>query len=212
MQTANAVQVRHVKDSPLEFVEGFKGQISALDNFFRAVSQDQLGQNETGIKLSRMGRAEDFLQSYLDMLRIIYEPAPLAPFFLNGNPGLIADHIPDSEFRFGYGSFVSEPASNFADFFTNNVMSTLRQYGYDQTKICSAFYAVSVGRARYNMTEMSEVLATLKVKPRASESGNVIMHSSFINELDVVNDNVFTGMALDSSLDDRCRVSVWVFC
>lgn len=215
MQTANAVQVRHVKDHPAEFVEGFREQIDALDTFFRIVSQDKQGQAETGIKLSRMGRAEDFLQSYLDMLRVIYEPAPLAPFFLNGHPELVADHIPNSEFRFAYGSFLSDPASNFSDFFEKNVMSTLQQYGYDQKCIRSAFFSVCVGRERYNLTEMSEVLATLKVRPVSQEHEdmeNVVMHSSYFGELDVVNDNVFAGMAMDSSLDDRCRASVWVFC
>ena len=209
MQTTNAVQVRLVEERPLDFVEGFRGQISALDKFFRAVTQDQLGSSSGGIELGRMGRGEDFLQSYLDILRVIYEPAPLAPFSLNGSPEIISDHIPDSAFRFGYGSFVSDPAGSFTDFYEFNVLPTLRQYGYEQEKVCSAFFAVSMGRERYNMTEMSEVLSVLKVQPQAD---NVELLSSYINQNQDVSERVFAGMAMDSSLDARCRLSMWVFC
>ena len=209
MQTTNAVQVKLVEERPLDFVEGFRGQISALETFFRAVTQDRIENNNSGIELGRMGKAEDFLQSYLDMLRVIYEPAPLAPFSLNGNPEIISDHIPDSAFRFGYGSFVSDQASSFADFYEFNVLPTLRQYGYEQEKVCSAFFAVSMGRERYNMTEMSEVLSVLKVQPQAD---NVELLSSYINLNKDVSERVFTGMAMDTALDARCRLSVWVFC
>jgi hypothetical protein len=209
MQTTNAVQVRLVEERPLDFVEGFRGQISALDKFFRAVTQDRFDTDSGGIELGKMGRAEDFLQSYLDILRVIYEPAPLAPFSLNGCPGIISDHIPDSAFRFGYGSFVSDPASSFTDFHEFSVLPTLQQYGYEQEKICSAFFAVSMGRERYNLTEMSEVLSVLKVR---AQTDNVELHSSFINKDQGVSDRVFAGMAMDSSLDARCRLSVWVFC
>lgn len=213
MQTTNAVQMRLVEERPLDFVEGFRGQISALETFFRAVTQDCFDANSGGIELGRMGRAGDFLQSYLDILRVIYEPAPLAPFSLNGCPDIISDHIPDSAFRFGYGSFVSDPASSFTDFYEFSVLPTLQQYGYDQDKICSAFFAVSVGRERYNLTEMSEVLSVLKAQAQVQvQANNVELHSSFFNQDQGVSDRVFAGMAMDSSLDARCRLSVWAFC
>ncbi|MBE9516677.1 MAG: hypothetical protein IME93_06830 [Proteobacteria bacterium] len=210
MRATNAVQVRLVKDRPLDFVEGFRSQIDALEGFFRAVSQDQLGQHSSRIELSKLGRGEDFLQSYLDILRVIYEPAPLAPFFLNGCPGIIADHIPESAFRFGYGSFVSDEASSFTDFYEGTVSPALKQYGYDQEKICSAFFAITVGRERYNLTEMSEVLSVLNVKAQTTD--NVALLSSYENEDKATNDNVFAGMAMDSALEARCRLSIWVFC
>ncbi|MDH5633548.1 MAG: hypothetical protein OEZ10_11205 [Gammaproteobacteria bacterium] len=201
---------------PVQLAQGFRDQALAIDKLFNAVAIGQVdtmqADGTTGQRpVGSVARPDLFLQTYLDMLRVIYEPAPLAPFYLNNNPELLSSRFPESVFDFGYETFVSSPVESFSVFFEDSVLPVLQAQGYERDTLKSAFFAVSVGQGRHNLTEMTEILSTLRAGLSVNE--NVVMHSSFRKKKSAVihRENVFVGMARDESLGDRCRLSVWLF-
>lgn len=155
-------------------------------------------------------RPHDFLQSLLDILRVIYEPEVLGTFSLNSNPGFLFDAIPEKPFQLAYGSFISKPNQSFREFWYKKIIKSLEEYGYNQEDASALFIVVSTGEERYGFDLVIEVIETLEAGFSPEEASGLI--ASAINEnIPKPAKNVYAGYCLVKELMTRLKVSLWMF-
>jgi len=155
-------------------------------------------------------RPHDFLQSLLDILRVIYEPEILGTFSLNSNPGFLFDAIPGKPFQLAYGSFISKPNQSFKEFWSEKIIKSFEKYGYNQEKATALFVVVSAGKERYGFDLIIEVDETLEAGFSQEEAFGLI--ASTINKnVPKPAKNVYAGYCLIKELMSRLRVSLWMF-
>lgn len=155
-------------------------------------------------------RPSEFLQALLDMLRVTYEPWPLGTFLLNANPGFITEAIPDQPFRLGYASLVSDPGESFSGFWQDKVRPALTGHGYPIERARAVFAVVSTGPARYGFELAGEAGPALGAGFSAGEALTLIASAAGGQGAAPVKP-VHAGYCLAEELEDRLRVSVWLF-
>ncbi len=155
-------------------------------------------------------RPHEFLQSLLDILRVIYEPEVFGTFFLNSNPGFLFDAIPEKPFQLAYGSFISKPHQSFKEFWCENIVKSLEEYGYNQEDASSLFVVVSTGEERYGIDLHIDVSETLDAGFSPEEALGLIV-SVMNTDFPKPAKNVYAGYCLIKELMSRLRVSLWMF-
>ena len=155
-------------------------------------------------------RPHDFLQSLLDILRVIYEPEVLGTFSLNSNPSFLFDAIPEKPFQLAYGSFISKPHQSFKEFWSKNIIKSLEAYGYNKENATSLFVVVSAGEERYGFDLIFEVNETLEAGFSPEEAFGLIA-SSINKDVPKPAKNVHAGYCLVAELIEKLRVSLWMF-
>lgn len=84
-------------------------------------------------------RPAEYLQTLLDLIRIIHEPYPPGTLLLNANLGFVLEEIPVLPFRIGYLSVTSLPGETTAELHVRAVAPKLAELGYDMADAYASF-------------------------------------------------------------------------
>lgn len=155
-------------------------------------------------------RPGEFLDALLDMLRVTYEPSPLGTFFLNSNPAFIYDAIPKVPFTLGYLSVLGEPAESFSSMWDGVIATKLSENGYNLC-LASALYVVVAGsRKRMGGELVGEVHEVTNAGFSVDEVLGLFAAELGNNKAKPRKES-YAGFVWDEGLDDRLRVSIWLF-
>lgn len=155
-------------------------------------------------------RPTEFLESLLDIIRVNYEPCVLGTFFLNSNIEFLYEGMPDSSFQLGYISITSEAGKDFCRFWEEDVTPHIVKCGYS-IKDATAIYAVaSTGIEKYGFDLIEGVLEMLNSGFSVDEA-TCLLASSVCEEVDAPFKRIHSGFCLDSALEDKTRLSLWLF-
>ena len=155
-------------------------------------------------------RPADFLQTLLDMLRVMYEPNAPGTFFLNANPDFIFDEIRSEPFQLGYVTAVSELGEAIAEFYGRVLTPKLREHGYVAESAFATYAFVTLGQRKGCMDRVREVMQFLDAGFSVDEVKQI-----FANIIDgqstSKSNRRYAGFAFDEALDTRMRLSLWLF-
>lgn len=152
---------------------------------------------------------EEFLQCFLDMIRVYLDPNLLGTFLLNGNPDFVRLGLPAGPFHLGYASLLSEPGQPFSEFWNENVLSQLHRRGYDFNRTRSVYVVVSAGTSRYNLNLIDEVNSVLG-SGFSSDEVFQLMASAIDDSNEPPDKGIYSGFCLVPELEQRLRVSLWL--
>jgi hypothetical protein len=161
----------------------------------------------------RQERPLEFLQSTLDLLRVLYEPFTPGTFQLNSNWDLVRDSVPAQPFRLGYASVLGEPDETIASMAQGCVARRLCALGYVLDGALATFVSVSAGLARFDkpLNLMREVQAAFGAGFTAAQVLAQIEDVSAGVGIVRAEGCVHAGLARDEALERRLRVSLWTF-
>ena len=207
--------------NPLLFSTKLQDMLNGMYDFFESTFEKEYPKETNGVihivgkkncfqVADQYQRPHDFLQSLLDILQVIYEPKVLGTFFLNSNPKFLFDAIPEKPFQLGYASFISEPHQRFNEFWSENILNALKEYGYNLENTTALFVVVSTGNERYSIDLVNEVCETLDAGFSPEEAIGLIK-SSINNDFPIPYKKTFAGYCLVPELDEKLRVSLWMF-
>ena len=139
-------------------------------------------------------RPQEFQQSLMDILRVVFDPNPPGTFMLNANYGLLEEAVPDTPFRLAYLSELGRPGESVQALKSRAIDPRCQALGFEQgigpmfgTLFDAGF---SVKQA---LSGMAQELGAAAVDPA---SDGPICH---------------LGYSIDPALADRFRVSLWRF-
>lgn len=179
---------------------------------------------ETGKSLqhlsSQFERPYEFIQVSLDMLRIFFDPAPFGGLTFNQNPWYISQALPDRPFRLGYATLLSDPGESFNAFMQSQILPRLAELGYQISTCKAAFLAVCYGRNIYESENFTEFLVEVNSALQPFSFGTSHVNLAECIEMiracckDVQSarkrGSNYIGFAMDESLGERLRASVWL--
>ncbi|SLM28794.1 hypothetical protein MTBBW1_1560003 [Desulfamplus magnetovallimortis] len=205
----------------LKFAENMQSLVSGMYNIFESTFEKEFPQKTNDVThyveskccfqaSDQYERPHEFLQSLLDILRVIYEPQPMGTFFFNSNPSFLLEAIPADPFQLAYGSFISKPNQNFKQFWSNDIFQKLQEYGYSMLYTTTLFVVVSTGNERYELELISEVSEILDSGFSPEEAIGLIA-SEIDSEYPMPEKEVYSGYCLVPELKDQLRVSLWMF-
>ena len=159
---------------------------------------------------NQFARPEEFLQSLLDIIRVIFEPRPPGTFFLNSNLDFLTAGIPEGPFKFGYISLVSNAGQTFGDFWAETVTPYLNKHGYHLANTLSGYAVVSTDGEHPRISFVDHASTTLS--SCFGEEDVVDMTESFLEgEPRIPRKTIYSGFCIDPALDDKIRLSLWLF-
>lgn len=158
----------------------------------------------------QFSRPGEFLAALLDMIRVTYEPTFFGSFFLNSNPAFIYDAIPKTHFRLGYLSVIGAPGDSFQKVWQEQVLVTMSQLGYDTAWLSSGFVVVGGSAKRMGYDVVDEVTMTLGSTFSTEEVMELLGAGVGLAGRPPMK-TWYSGYIFDQGLDDRLRVSVWLF-
>jgi hypothetical protein len=205
----------YIKD-PLQFkkkIQNIMGEI--YDLFELAIEGDATNNVEELEKAcfqltSEYDRPTEFLQSFLDIIRMNYEPYILGTFFLNSNMSFLYDGIPEDKFELAYVSVVSKDNQEFSDFWREIVIPYIDKCGYDFDKALGVYAVVSTGVQRLGFEFLHEVSSELDSGFSVDEAID-LLRSYIKDDIKKSRKQIFAGYCLDSSLETKIRLSLWFF-
>lgn len=190
--------------NPIGFLEKLQEVLRALYDLFElsrekeyTVDDGMVSDEKCCYEVARQFlRPEEFLNVLLDMLRVTFDPNTSFNLLLNSNPNFIYDEVPKVPFTLGYLSVVGESTESFTDMWRGQIAKNLAQYGYNLGR-ASALFVVVVGDKRLWCA--------------FNEAHDIILRG--LSALEFMNPNMelHTGFVFDKSMDDRLRVSLWLF-
>lgn len=155
-------------------------------------------------------RPSEYLQSLLDLIRVNFEPFPLGTLLLNANLGDVYERIPETPFQLGYLSLTSQTTKPFRAFWEEEVLPYLEQCGYSINEARVIYAIASTGEERYGLDFVDEVMQTLKSGYSLDEAV-ALMASQLNDSVDAPTKDVYSGCCLDTALNNRTRLSLWLF-
>lgn len=160
---------------------------------------------------SQYERPADFFDSFLDLIRVMFEPNPLGTFFLNSNPEFILNAIPKDPFRLGYIKAISLPNEPIAEFFERDIAHQLKKNDYSIELASACFIMVSVNSKNYKFSQLGlDVLKFFNAGFTVDEAFNSI--KATIEDQEYIKpDNRHVGFSIDNSLQDEMRLTMWLF-
>jgi hypothetical protein len=167
---------------------------------------------KTGFQVAgQFDRPEEFFQTLLDMIRVQFEPATYFTLLLNSNIVFMLENVPEHEFQLGYVSIVSADNQDFRDFWENRVRPHLNNCGYDMENVSSVFAVATTGKERYYnpefILEIEEILPSMFQTDEVVEMIRSLLTSGNYSK----KRNNYCGYCLDSALENRTRLSMWLF-
>lgn len=182
-----------------------KDQSNILGRFYGyAAASEPLTDNTESAAV----HADGLLETYIDFMRVMMEPSPLGEFPLNRGLMSLDENLPAGEVHFGYASYLSESGQSFHSFYKNTVLPGVQRIAHHRRGTAKMLMALCVGDLRYNLTEVSEIAES--VGQGAYGESNVRLLSP-VQGICLPDPGCCIGFANDSSLDDRCRASIWLF-
>lgn len=88
-------------------------------------------------------RPQQFLQTLLDLVRIIFEPTPHGTLLLNSNIGFVLGEIVNTHFRLGYLSAIRTPGESASEFHRRVIAPQTLALGYGDVIPHAVFLMVS---------------------------------------------------------------------
>lgn len=170
--------------------------------------------DKCGFQIARQyQRPTEYLQAFLDIIRVEFDPHPLGTFQLNSNLGFIFDSIPKNELQLGYVSISSEENQAFHDFWHNDALNYLAECGYDIHQIATLFAVVTAGEERHGLELMWEVQDTLMAGFTIDEVlGNFAEAVATDRDVSLkASNNTYAGFCCDPALGNKLRLSLWFF-
>ncbi|MES2979770.1 MAG: hypothetical protein V4731_15205 [Pseudomonadota bacterium] len=171
---------------------------------------DRFGFSVTG----RQQRPAEFLQAWLDLMRVTFEPSPPGTMFLNSNWDFVSANVPAGPFALGYLSVLGEEGEDVAVVAQRCIGSRMRELGYGFERAQATFVSVVFGeqlrgRKLRVCRQAQEVFGggfRLEAAMAAIES--VALGQGY----EASAGDVFVGTAYDASIPaDRLRISVWMY-
>lgn len=213
---------RNIK-SPAQFSEKLSQLFANMYDLFELTREEELPSIIDGCKLyddndkyyfhvsSQYERPADFFVSFLDFIRVMFEPNPLGTFSLNSNPGFIFNAIPRVPFRLGYVSAISLANEPIDQFFERAIAIQLKENNYSIDLASACFVMVSVNSKKYSFKNLGvEVLNFFNAGFSTEEALNSI--KAIIEEQEFIRSgNTHVGFSIDNSLQDEMRLSMWIF-
>jgi len=154
------------------------------------------------------------------MLRIFFDPAPFGGLTFNQNPWYISQALPDRPFRLGYATLLSDPGESFNAFMQSQILPRLAELGYQISTCKAAFLAVCYGRNIYESENFTEFLVEVNSALQPFSFGTSHVNLAECIEMiracckDVQSarkrGSNYIGFAMDESLGERLRASVWL--
>lgn len=215
--------IQNITD-PSGFLEKLQGVNEALYELFELCREEELAPysddgcmlyaEETGKCCFQVAgqfkRPGEFLDTLLDILRVTYEPSPLGTFYLNSNPTFIYEAIPKVPFTLGYLSVLGSPTEAFSYMWHGIITAKLSENGYDLGK-ANAIYVVVAGSMKKMGSELiDEVHEVTNAGFTVSEVLDLFI-SELNNNEEKTKKNIYAGFVWDEGLDERLRVSIWLF-
>ncbi|MEA1972259.1 MAG: hypothetical protein U9N34_03065 [Candidatus Cloacimonadota bacterium] len=206
--------------NPLAFFKNIQNVVNGMHDVFESTFEKEFPQktnntthyvdNKCCFQVSdQYEHPHEFLQSFLDILRVIYEPQPIGTFFFNSNPSFLFEAIPAESFQLGYGSLISDPQQKFKEFWYSDVLIKLKEYVYTKQDTIALFFVISTGNERYELELINEVSEILNTGFSPEEAIGLI--ASEINpEYHRPKKEVYAGYCLVPELKDQLRVSALV--
>ena len=158
----------------------------------------------------QFNRPSEYLESLLDLIRVNYEPHALGTFLLNSNLGFLYDATPDKPFQLGYISITSEPNKQFNLFWEEDVIPYIEKCGYSIEDASSIFAVASTGKENYGMDLIGSISTTLNSGFTVDEAVE-LMASPPHKKTEGPTKQIYSGYCLDASLENKIRLSLWMF-
>jgi hypothetical protein len=156
-------------------------------------------------------RPREFLEALIDIIRVIYDPNPLGTLLLNSNPAFILEAIPRFPFSLGYISVLGSSKESFESLWHGKVASELAKNNYDLEKVSTAFIVVAGSSNRNGFELLDDVLRVTQSGFSIDEVLHLFASASNIITDKPKNKDIYAGTVFDEGLDDRLRISLWLF-
>lgn len=165
--------------------------------------------------MARFSRPTEFLQTWLDLVRVIYEPSPPGTFFLNSNLDWVPSEVPARPFRLVYLSAISKPGESVAALDQRVVRPRLAVKGSAANPPSTSFVMVTTaaGNADYSRAIRRQVMACYEAGFHPDEVVGMLK-AAIQGEEGITSGGgrVYAGFSQDAALSpDRFRLSLWAF-
>lgn len=158
-------------------------------------------------------RPDEYIQAFLDVIRVEFEPNLLGTFFLNANSCFIYNSATGDKLKLGYISIISQDDQEFNDFWRNSAVPHIHKCGYDIYGVMALFAVVTTGEERYWGNLPGDVLDILNAGFTIEEVLNRFS-KALATDSDPglrTNSNTYAGFCLDPALGSKLRLSLWFF-
>jgi hypothetical protein len=154
-------------------------------------------------------RPGDFLQCFLDMLRIMFEPNPPGTWLLNSNSDFILEEIGGNGFQLGYITGVSAPSEQLSDFYSRVIEPQMQENSY-VLESAFATYAFITSGDKWTMKKVSEISSFFDSGFSVDDAVQTLANG--MNGKGVSKRNrSFAGFSSDKALGKSMRFSMWIF-
>jgi hypothetical protein len=160
-------------------------------------------------------RPAEFLQCWLDMVRVLFEPAPPGTMFLNSNWDLITAAVPGAPFRLEYLSVSGSAEGGVAAFIERSVEPRAAELGCSLSEAEACFTALCVGEELFERRvslnkELQRALGAGFTVDGAMRAISQAAHGS--DAALAAERQVHAGVTLDRQLRaGGMRISAWLF-
>ena len=210
-------------DNPILLTDKLAQLFETIYDLFELTGEDELPPKIGGTTLydengkcyfqvsSQYERPADFFDSFLDLIRVMFEPNPLGTFFLNSNPEFLLNAIPKNPFRLGYIKAISLPNESIAEFFERDIAEQLKKNNYSLASASACFVMISVNSKKYSSSKLGiEALKFFNSGFTVEEVFKSIKVTIEDQEYIKFN-NTHVGFSIDNSLQGEMRLSMWLF-
>ena len=180
---------------PPQFANAMSSLMRVMGDVLELAREHELAPVQDGVQVYRpehgksyfqtagqFSRPTEFLQTILDLVRIIYEPYPPGTLMLNSNWDFVMDALPSTPYRIGYLSMVSRPGEDIATFTARALATRMTRYGYSCADAVATYFMVTVGRSRSILRTSADVLKQFGAGMTADEALTSIATAVFGNE------------------------------
>ena len=164
---------------------------------------------------SQFERPPEFLQTLLDMVRVVFEPEPPGTMFLNSNIDFVLNEIGHTPFRLGYLSAISCPGETFADCDRRAIAPRLDALGYRKVNPNATFWMLTYGT--HTAPQRQVIRKAIMNQYRAGFTIDQVVPKMSAVAQGLVCDasrsgKTYAGFSRDEALGaNRFRLSVWLF-
>jgi hypothetical protein len=155
-------------------------------------------------------RPSEFLQVFLDMVRVNFEPYPLGTFFLNSNLSFLYEELPDTRFQLAYLSLTSSQNQSFAGFWAEDVLPHIKNCGYQFEQAMAVYAVATTGDERYGVDFVQSVNDSLQSGISVDDALGLLA-SALHDDTPTPRRPVHSGFCVDPGLQQRIRLSLWMF-
>ena len=155
-------------------------------------------------------RPSEFLQSFLDIVRVNYEPYTMGSLLLNSNMCFLYEEVPSSPFQLGYVSLTSESEKGLSGFWNEDVIPYIDKCGYSLESVSAIYAVASTGGEKYSTDFLDSVVTVLNSVFSVDEEKSLFA-GSVSGSRETKKIMIHSGFCLDPALGKRTRLTLWIF-